>query len=130
MSTNRASLMHQKRKRHSTSSDDKLQDLTTTSKTSLETDVVLNSKEPLEQEDLPQISSHRYNGMKTCNFDLPLQEDCFAPEENLEPKSAGLKSSRTRRVWHKSLEKTHSCQIKERSLLGHIMCSEEAQKRF
>ena len=49
------------------------------------------------------------------NFFLPSQEDCIlAPEENLVPNSAGLKSSQTRGVWHKSLEESHSAQIKER----------------
>ena len=43
------------------------------------------------------------------NFILPSEEDCFlAPGENLEPNSAGLKSSRTRGVWHKSLQESHS----------------------
>ena len=41
-----------------------------------------------------------------------------------------MKSSRTRGVWCKSLEENHSARIKERSLLGHIMCSEEAQKKI
>ena len=36
--------------------------------------------------------------MEIYNFDLPSQQRCFAPEENLEPHSAGLKSSRTRGV--------------------------------
>ena len=54
------------------------------------------------------------------NFILTSEEDCFlAPGENLEPNSAGLKSSRTRGVWHKSLEESHSGQIKGKSLLGH-----------
>ena len=30
----------------------------------------------------------------------------------------------------KSLEEAHSAQVKERSLLGHLVCSEETQKRF
>ena len=39
------------------------------------------------------------------NFILPSEDDCaLAPEENLEPNSAGLKSSQTRGVWHKSLK--------------------------
>ena len=64
------------------------------------------------------------------NFILPSEEDCFmAPGENLEPNSAGLKSSRTRGVWHKSLEESHSAQIKGRSLLGHLVCSEETQRK-
>ena len=37
---------------------------------------------------------------------------------------------RARGVWHKSLEEPDSAQIKERSLLGHFVCSEETQKRF
>ena len=68
--------------------------------------------------------------MELWKFDLPLEEDCFAPEENLERNSAGLKSSQTRGVWYKSLEENHSARIKEGSLLGHIMCSEEAQKKI
>ena len=58
------------------------------------------------------------------------KEDCFAPEENLEPNSAGLKSSQTRGVRKKSLEENHSAWIKERSLIGHIMCSEETPKKI
>ena len=58
------------------------------------------------------------------------KEDCFAPEENLKPNSAGLKSSRTRGNSHKSLEENHSAWIKERSLIGHIMCSEETPKKI
>ena len=65
------------------------------------------------------------------NFILPSEEDCdLSPEENLEPKSAGLKSSRGRRVWHKFLEENHAAPIKERSLFGHIMCSDETQKKI
>ena len=49
------------------------------------------------------------------NFVLPSEEDCvLAPEENLEPNSAGLKNSRTGGVWYKSLEESHSAQVKER----------------
>ena len=51
----------------------------------------------------------------------------MAPEENLEPNCDGLKSSQTRGVWNKFLEENHSARIKERSLLDHIMCSEETQ---
>ena len=64
-------------------------------------------------------------------FILPSEEDCnLTPEENLEPNSAGLKSLRTRGVWHKSLEESHSAQIKEKSLLGYLVCSEETQKEI
>ena len=58
------------------------------------------------------------------------KEDCFAPEENLEPNSAGLKSSWTRGVRRKSLEENHCAWIKERSLIGHIICSEESPKKI
>ena len=54
----------------------------------------------------------------------------MASEENLEPNSAGLKSSRTRGVWHKSLEESHSAHIKEKSLLGHLVCWEETQRKI
>ena len=63
-------------------------------------------------------------------FILPSEEECaLALEENLEPNSAGLKISRTREVWHKSLEVFHT-QIKEKSLLGRILCSEETQRKI
>ena len=65
------------------------------------------------------------------NFFLSSEEECHStPEENLEPNSAGLKSSRTGGVWHRSLEESYSAQIKERTLLGHLVCSEEAPKKF
>ena len=62
---------------------------------------------------------------------LPSEEEVNSdPVENLEPNSAGLKSSWTGRVWHKSLEESHSAQIKERTLLGHLLCPEETQKKI
>ena len=81
-----------------------------------------NSKETTEQQPLN-------DGI--FNFILPSEKDCaLNPEENLEPNSVGLRSSRTRGVWHKSLEEDHSAKVKERSLFGHIMCSEETQKKI
>ena len=65
------------------------------------------------------------------NFIVPSEKDCsLVPEENLEPNSAGLKSSRTRGVWHKSLEESHSAHIKEKSLLHHLVCSEKTQRNI
>ena len=65
------------------------------------------------------------------DFILPSEEDSVRfPKENLDPNSAGLKKSGTGGVWNKSLEEAHSAQVKERSLLGHLICSEETQKRF
>ena len=39
-------------------------------------------------------------------------------------------NSRTGGVWNKSLEEAHSAQVKERSLLGHLICSKETQKKI
>ena len=44
--------------------------------------------------------------------------------------SAGLKSSRTRGNGHKSLKENHPAWIKERSLISHIICSEETPKKI
>ena len=64
------------------------------------------------------------------DFILPSEEDSVrAPKENLDPTFAGLGSSRTGGVWNKSLEEAHSAQVKEKSLLGHLVCSEETQKK-
>ena len=65
------------------------------------------------------------------NFFLPSEEESKrTPAENLEPNSAGLKSSRTGGVWHKSLEESHSARIKERSLLGHLWCPEGSERKI
>ena len=65
------------------------------------------------------------------NFILPSEEDTVqACEENLEPSSDSLMNTRTGRAWNKSLEEAHSAKIKERSLLGHIICSEGTQKKI
>ena len=65
------------------------------------------------------------------DFFLPSEDKCIpTPGENLEPNSAGLRSSQTREVWHKSLEESCSAQIKDRSLLGRLVCSEETQNRI
>ena len=46
------------------------------------------------------------------------------------PNSAGLKSSRTIGVCHKPLKENQSARIKERSLLDHIMSSEETPPKI
>ena len=38
--------------------------------------------------------------------------------------------SRTGRVWHKAFKEDYAAQIKEKSLLGHIVCPEETQQRI
>ena len=65
------------------------------------------------------------------DFILPSEEDSVrVSEENLDPNSAGLVNSRTGGVWYKSLEEAHSAQVKKRSLLGHLICSKETQKKI
>ena len=63
-------------------------------------------------------------------FLLSEEESKRTPVESLEPNSAGLKSSRTGGVWHKSLEESHSARIKERSLLGHLWCPEGTERKI
>ena len=79
---------------------------------------------------LDDIAPFSFLCIEILIFILPSEEECdLAPEENLEPKSAGLEISRTREVWHTSLEVFHA-QIKEKSLLGCILCSEETQRKI
>ena len=83
----------------------------------------------------PNFSDHATTGQPLkdgiFNFFLPSEEECNStPDENLEPNSADLKSSRTGEVWYKSLEESHSAQIQKRSLLGHLICSEDTQKKI
>ena len=54
----------------------------------------------------------------------------LAPEENLEPPRACLKSLQNREVWQKALEKEHTAQVKEKSLFGHLFCSELLPEKF
>ena len=72
-----------------------------------------------------QISSHQEMVHTTL----------FSPQRktsgrNLEPNSAGLKSPQAGEVWQKYLEEHRAAQSKERSLLGHIVCSEETQRKI
>ena len=65
------------------------------------------------------------------NFVLPSEEDSArACEENPVPNSAGLANSRTGGVWNRSREEAHSAHVQERSLLGHLITSEETQKKI
>ena len=90
-----------------------------------------------DQEPTPEIHATRdepeqaMNKNGTYNFCLPSEaETKQTPQESLEPNSARSKSSRTRGVWHKSLEESHSAQIKKQSLLGHLQCSGDIQKQI
>ena len=76
-------------------------------------------------ENLSQLSNGNFN------FILPSEEDSArASEENPDPNSAGLTNSRTGGVWNRSREEAHSAHVQERSLLGHLITSEETQKKI
>ena len=65
------------------------------------------------------------------NFIPPSEEDSArAPEENPDPNSAGLANSRTGGAWNRSREEAHSAHAQARSLLGHLITSEETQKKI
>ena len=110
-----------------------LRPLEATSSSSTKLDVHLSGAEHLDQEPTNSNNIATKQPLKDgiFNFFLPSEEECNStPEENLKPNSPGLKSSRTGGVWHKSLEESHSAQIKERSLLGYLMSSEETQREI
>ena len=110
-----------------------LHPLEVTSSNSTKPDVHLTGTEHLNQQTTNSSDITTKQPLKDSifNFFLPSEEECNStPEEIFEPNSAVLKSSRAGGVWHKSLEESHSAQIKERSLLGHLMCSEETQKKI
>ena len=97
------------------------------------TDDHLSGSEHLKQQSTNSDDTHIKPPLKNgiFNFFLPLEEECIpSPEENLGPNSAGLKSSLTGGVWHKSLEESHSAQIRDGSLLGNLVCLEETQKKI
>ena len=62
---------------------------------------------------------------------LPSEKDSARPPtENPDPNSAGLANSRTGGVWNSSHEEAHSAHAQERSLPGHLITSEETQKKI
>ena len=56
---------------------------------------------------------------------LPSKEDYFLIFGGKKPPTAGWKSSQTGGVWLKSPHEECSAQAREKSLLGHVVCSEE-----
>ena len=115
-------------------SDDNIQHPSTTSNNPDTDDDILNGSEQILNQ--PPMNSDDTATQQPSNngifsFIQPFEGDCaLAPDENLEPNSAGLKSPRTRGVWHKSLEESQAAQINKRSLLGHILYSEETRKKI
>ena len=108
-----------------------LPQIAATSNNTTNSDVHLSEEEHLKHETTTSTDATQPLKDEVYNFFLPSEEECnLDPKENLEPNSAGLKSSRTRGVWHKSLEESHSARIRERSLLGHLLCPEGTQRKI
>ena len=115
-------------------SEEKLPTFEATSNNAATTeDDLIGANQLLNQQPTNSANAHNQQPSKNgiFSFVLPSEEDCvLTPEENLEPNSRGLKNSRTGEVWHKSLEESHSAQVKENAQLGHLMCSEETQRKI
>ena len=76
-------------------------------------------------------SDNKLDSNGIFNFVLPSEEESAqASEGDSAPSSAGLANSRTGGVWSRSREEAHSAHVQERSLLGHIITSEETQKKI
>ena len=96
----------------------------------IDADVIAETDRPTGGEQ-PQQQPTNSKDDGIFNLYLPSEEESKrTPEENLESNSASLKSSQTVGVWHKSLEESHSARIKEKSLLGHLLCPERTQKKI
>ena len=76
-------------------------------------------------------SDNKLDSNGIFNLVLPSEEESAqASEGDSAPSSAGLANSRTGGVWSRSREEAHSAHVQERSLLGHIIASEETQKKI
>ena len=76
-------------------------------------------------------SDNKLDSNGIFNFVLPSEEESAQPSEgDSAPSSAGLANSRTGGVWSRSREEAHSAHVQERSFLGHIITSEETQKKI
>ena len=76
-------------------------------------------------------SDNKLDSNGIFNFVLPSEEESAqAFEWDSAPSSAGLANSRTGGVWSRSREEAHSAHVQERPLLGHIITSEETQKKI
>ena len=76
-------------------------------------------------------SDNKLDSNGIFNLVLPSEEESAqASEGDSAPSSAGLANSRTGGVWSRSREEAHSAHVQERSLLGHIITSEETQKKI
>ena len=76
-------------------------------------------------------SDNKLDSNGIFNFVLPSEEESAqASEWDSAPSSAGLANSRTGGFWSRSREEAHSAHVQERPLLGHIITSEETQKKI
>ena len=94
----------------------------------------LSAANPKSNHQPPDTSAaENLSKLKNGNFDFILpseEESARASDENPDPNSAGLANSRTGGVWNNSREEAHSAHVQERSLLGHLITSEETQKKI
>ena len=106
----------------------------TTSNQSASTAEILTAAKPESNQQPSNITTaENLSQLNNGNFDFILpseEESARASEENPDPNSAGLANSRTGGVWNSSREEAHSAQVQERSLLGHLITSEETQKKI
>lgn len=99
--------------------DDNQLTIVTKSSASNSTDIDMRVSEALPNQEPPE------RGTPVHNFVLSSTKDCsLVPDKNLELVIACSKSSRTTEVWNKSLQEDYAAQIREWSLLGHLICSE------
>ena len=113
--------------------EENLQPETTSNQTAL-TAENLPAANPESNQQPPHISAaENLSKLNNGNFDFILpseEESARASEDNPDPNSAGLANSRTGGVWNSSPEEAHSAHVQERSLLGHLITSEETQKKI
>ena len=106
----------------------------TTSNQSASTTENLTAANPESNQQPSNITTaENLSQLNNGNFDFILpseEESARASEENPDPNSAGLANSRTGGVWNSSREEAHSAHVQERSLLGHLITSEETQKKI
>ena len=106
----------------------------TTSNQSASTAQKLNAANPESNQQPSNVTTaenlSQYNNGTRNSIPPPEEDSARAPQENPDPNSAGLTNSRTGRAWNRSREEAHSTHAHERSLPGHLITSEETQKKI
>ena len=85
---------------------------------------------PQRRSDLTYNPDH--NILELCNILVQIRFTISKRKLDIQYGKLGTRvaSRVAERVRCKSLEESHSAQIRERSLLGHLACSEETQKKI